>query len=297
MKKLEKIFNWGWYKICKCIIGVFIYSIAVNLFIVPNHLYTGGILGASQLIRTLILSVANINTKIDISSVIYYLINVPLFIIAYKKISKVFFARTLFTVTLNSLLLMLIPIPSEPLVNGMLTNVMIGGITAGIGIGTILSTGSSSGGTDIIGIVISKKIKSFTVGNLGLVFNVFVYSISGIISGINTMIYSIIAAVFESILIDKNHSQNILSTAFIFTKKNPTKMLSFISNELERDATYWEATGGYTKTKTYIIYTVLSKYERMRLERHMKEFDKHAFIVSDDGVEIKGEFKKNYLNT
>jgi uncharacterized membrane-anchored protein YitT (DUF2179 family) len=85
---LTKIFNWGWFKFSKCILGIFIFSLAINLFIVPNNLYTGGILGLAQLIRNLINSVFNIKVKIDISSIIYYLINIPLFLMAYKRISK-----------------------------------------------------------------------------------------------------------------------------------------------------------------------------------------------------------------
>ena len=287
-----KLFNWGWFKFSKCILGIFISALAVNLFIVPNSLYTGGILGLSQLIRTMLVSVFKINFNFDISSIIYYLINVPLFLVAYKRISKTFFVRTLFAVTINSLFLMIIPIPSEPLIKDLLVNVLIGGFLAGIGIGMALSTGGSTGGTDIIGILLSKRNKKFTVGNIGLVFNIMVYSICGIKYGVEIMIYSILYAIFETIMIDKNHTQNICSEAFIFTKQKPEKMIEFITTELNRGATYWEAVGGYTNTKTYIVYTVLSKYERMRLGRHMKDFDDKAFMVGDDGVEIKGLFDK-----
>ena len=93
-------------------------------------------------------------------------------------------------------------------------------------------------------------------------------------------------------MIDRTHSQVIFSEAIIFTKEPPQKMIHFINYELNRGATYWEAIGGYTETKTYIVYAVLSKYERMRLERHMKEFDAKAFRVGDDGVEVKGLFDK-----
>ena len=288
-----KLFNWGWFKFSKCIIGIFISSLAINLFIVPNNLYTGGILGLSQLLRTMINSTFHIN--FDISSIIYYIINLPLFMIAYRKISKTFFVRTLFAVTINSLFLMVIPIPAKPLIQDLLGNVLIGGILSGIGIGMALSTGSSTGGTDIIGLVFSKKNNKFTVGNIGLVFNLIVYSACGLLYGIEIMIYSILCAIFESIMIDKTHTQNICSEAFIFTKENPEKMIHFINEELKRGATYWEAIGGYTNTKTYIVYAVLSKYERMRLERHMKEFDENAFMVGDDGVEIKGYFDKYFV--
>lgn len=290
-----KSFNWGWFKFSKCILGIFVYSLAINLFVVPNNLYTGGTLGLAQLLRDAINSIFNLNFNFDISSIIYYIINIPLFMIAFKKISKTFFIRTLFAVTINSFFLLLIPIPSTPLIQDLLGNVLIGGALSGVGIGMALSTGSSTGGTDIIGIILSKKNNKFTVGNIGLVFNIIVYGICGIKYGIETMIYSILFAVFETILLDKNHTQNICSEAFIFTKENPEKMIKFINTELKRGATYWEAIGGYTNEKTYIIYSVLSKYERMRLERHMKEFDKEAFMVGDDGVEIKGKFDKYFV--
>ena len=69
-------------------------------------------------------------------------------------------------------------------------------------------------------------------------------------------------------------------------------MIDFINHTLNRGATYWEAVGGYTNTRTYIVCAVLSKYERMRLERHIKEFDPNAFMVGDDGVEVYGHFEK-----
>ena len=287
-----KSFNWGWFKFCKCILGIFLYSLAVNVFVVPNNLYTGGILGLSQIIRTALISAFNINMPFDISSIIYYCINLPLLILAYKKISKTFFIRTIFTVSINSLFLALIPIPSAPLIEDLLANTLVGGMICGLGIGMILSTGSSSGGTDIIGIVINKKYDKISVGSIGLTFNTIIFSICGINYGIETMVYSIIFAAFESIMLDKNHILNIKSEAIIFTKKDPTKLIHFINFELKRGTTYWEATGGFTGTKTYIIYTVLSKYERMRLERHMKEYDKNAFMVGDDGVLVKGDFGK-----
>lgn len=290
--RIFKSFNWGWFKFSKCTLGIFIFSLSINLFIVPNNLYSGGTLGMSQLIRTAIIEITHINFKVDISSIIYYMINIPLLVIAYKKLTKRFFVRTIFTLTLNSLFLMIIPIPKEPLMDDLLANVMIGGVLAGIGIGFVLSTGSSSGGTDIIGMVISEKSKLLTVGNIGLAINVFIYAICGFKYGIKIMIYSIGYAVFETAMIDRNHSQAIFSDALIFTKKEPQALINFINYELKRGATYWEAIGGYTETKTYIIYTALSKYERMRLGRHINEYDPEAFMVATDGVLTRGEFKK-----
>ena len=287
-----KIFNWGWFKFCKCLLGVFIYALGINLFLVPNHLYTGGILGLSQILRTVLVSTLNIDTNFDISSIIYYILNLPLVILAYKKISKEFFFRTIFTVTISSFFLFIIPIPKEPLIQNLLANTLIAGIISGLGIGMILSTGSSTGGTDIIGTAINRKFDKISVGNTGLIFNIIVYTITGLNYGIEIMIYSIIFAFFETTMLDRNHTLNIKSETIIFTKNDPTKLLQFINYELKRGSTYWEAFGGYTNTTTYIVYTVLSKYERMRLERHMKEFDDKAFMIGNDGVVVKGNFKK-----
>ena len=287
-----KLFNWGWFKFAKC---VFLYTLAINLFIVPNHFYTGGLLGFAQIIRTLILSTFNINTTHDISSLIYYAINIPLLILAYRKINKTFIVRTIFTVTLSSFFLFIIPIPAKPLINDLLANTLIAGIVCGLGVGMVLSTGSSSGGMDIIGLLINKKHDRITVGNIGLIFNIFIYTIAGLTHGIEIMIYSIIYSVFETMVLDKNHTTNIKSETIVFTKNDPKEIIDFINIKLKRGTTYWEAVGGYTNTKTYIIYSVLSKYERMRLERHIKEFDETAFLVGDDGVTVKGYFEKNFI--
>lgn len=290
--RVNNIYKWNWMKFIICILGVFLFSLGVNLFVVPNNLYTGGVLGIAQLLRTSIVSVFNINTNIDISSIIYYLINVPLLILSYKKLSKEFFHRTLLTVTINSIFLALIPIPTHPLMQSILANTLVGGILAGVGVGMVLSTGSSTGGIDIVGMILCKTSSKITVGSISLFFNTIVYGISGLIYGVEIMLYSIICSVFESIVTDRIHVQNINSETFIFTKKNPEEMVKYINENLRRGATYWKAVGGYTGTSTFIICTVLSKYERMILERHMKELDEDAFMTGNDGIMVQGDFKK-----
>ena len=108
------------------------------------------------------------------------------------------------------------------------------------------------------------------------------------------MIYSIIYSAVDSLMVDKMHEQNICSTAFIFCKENPKVINDFIKNELKRDFTYWYAKGGYDDTRTYIIYTVLTKYELIKLERNMKKFNIQTFMVKSEGINVKGEFEKQF---
>ena len=239
MKKIISLFNWKLEDVVKVLIGSLLFCYSVNVFIVPNNLYTGGVLGIAQLIRSIIIDVLKFNITYDFSGILYYLINVPLFFIAFKYISKQFFIRTVFAVTLQSFLLSVIP--TEPLLNDMIVNIMVGGILGGAGIGIVLSSGASTGGSDIIGLAIAKIHNNFSVGKLGMILNGIIYVIAGIMYGVEIMIYSIIYSVCESLMIDKMHEQNICSTAFIFCKKNPKKINNFNKEELGRDFTYWEA--------------------------------------------------------
>ena len=292
MKKIISLFNWKLEDVVKVIIGSVMFAYAVNVFIVPNNLYTGGVLGIAQLIRSIIIDVFKFNITYDFSGILYYLINIPLFFIAYKYISKTFFVRTIFAVTIQSLMLSLIP--TNPLLDDMIVNILVGGIIGGAGIGIVLSSGASTGGSDIIGLALAKVNNNFSVGKLGMILNVIIYTIAGIMYGVEIMIYSIIYCVCESLTIDQMHDQNICSTAFIFCKKNPKKLNEFIKEDLGRDFTYWDAKGGYDDSRTYIIYTALTKYELLRLERYMRSYDDHAFMVKSEGVGIKGEFEKKF---
>ena len=293
MKKkniLYKLFRWDLFELFKAILGVFIFSFAINRFILPNHLYNGGVLGISQLLSNGIKGLFNV--QVNIVGLVNFLINLPLFILAYKNISKSFFFRTIICVIFQTLFLTFIPIANKVMVDELITSVLIGGVLAGIGSGFVLSTSSCMGGTDIIGIALSSKNKNLSVGKIGAVINLFIFLICGGLYGIKIMIYSILYVVFASIMVDHFHLQNISSNVLIFTKKEPDKIVEFVMKELDRDVTTWEAEGRGTLSKTYISCIVLSKYELAILERHIPELDKDAFIVKDDNVSVYGNFQK-----
>lgn len=300
MKKIDiflnKTFKWNLKDLIKAITGALIYALAINLFIVPNSLYNGGILGLSQLIRTLIIETFNLELSFDIAGIINFMFNIPLLFIAFKMISKTFFGRTVVCVCFTTLFLTIIPIPEKALINDLLTNVLIGGILCGLGSGKLLSSHGSGGGTDIIGIALSMKNRNLSVGKIGGTINMFIYAICGLLYGIPTMIYSIIYAVIGSLVVDNTHEQNIVSYVMIFTKQIPEVIADYIKNELNRDATIWEGTGAYDKTKTYICYSALSKYEVQRLERNLKYLDKNAFMIKNEGIGVDGNFEKHLVN-
>ena len=288
--KLYKIFKWDFKEFIKNFIGLAIFCFGINMFVEPCHLYSGGILGLAQLLNRFINDLFHLD--IYFTGILYLLINIPLLIMAYKSISKSFCSRTLITIALQTLLLDIIPIPEKPLVADTLTNVLIGGTLVGVGIANILSATGSTGGTDIIGIILTNKNKNFSVGRFALMFNTVIFGISGILYGVSIMIYSIMYSIVENLSIDRLHDQNVSSCATIFSKTKPKELLEFIKKDLDRGATTWEGLGEYDKTKTYITYVALSRYELHKLETYIKVTNQNVFLVKNDFVGVDGEFDK-----
>ena len=129
--ELNKVFKWGKMDFFKAFLGTLLFCIGLNIFIIPNNLYNGGILGLSEIIRTLINDIFNINTHFDYSGIINFIINIPLFILAYFKISKTFFARSVYCVLLQTIFLSIIPIPDQLVVEELITSVLLGGLIGG----------------------------------------------------------------------------------------------------------------------------------------------------------------------
>lgn len=283
-----------WKRNAVAVAGMLLFSLGINLFMVPAGLYNGGVMGISQIIRTLLVRYVHIPTgNTDIAGMINLIINIPLFVIAYKSIGKNFFIRTIVCIFSQTVFLSVIPILATPIVEDSLTASIIGGIIAGTGIGFALQSGGSSGGMDIVGMCVTKKYKDFSVGKVSLAVNALVYGVCAILFGVQTAIYSIIYSAVSMLMTDKAHTQNINTEVLIFTKKDPEKIKDYIVQKFDRDATWWEAKGGYTQSRTYAVITVLSKYECAHLKREMKIIDEHAFIVEKDGISIGGRYEKH----
>lgn len=296
MKKFYENLRWSLTDYIQVVVGLFISALAINIFIVPNSLYNGGVLGISQLIRSLLESTFHLTFPFDIAGLINFLMNIPLFLIAYKLVSRTFFHRTLFCVIVQTIFLSVIPVSETAIVEEILTSVLVGSILAGIGGGLILSSGGSGGGTDIIGFLMTMRNKHFSVGKINRSINVVIYSICGLLYGLPTMIYSVIYSFVSSLVVDKTHKQNICSYVIIFTKEKPNTIVDFIKKSIGRDCTYWEGFGGYDNSKTYISYAAMSKYEVQELERHIHELSPTAFLIKSEGIGINGNFEKKLIN-
>lgn len=276
------------------VLGALIYAFSMNKFIIPISLYSGGFMGISQIVRTLFVDYLNMPIgNFDIAGIIYYVLNVPVFILAYKSLGKTFFRKTVLSVTSISIFLSIIRIPNEPILgNDVLATCVIGGLLAGVGTGITLMTGGSSGGTDIIGLYLIKNNKNFSIGKINLIVNLFIYSVCLFLFDETIVIYSIIFAAVSAIAIDKVHSQNINVQAIVVTKNNIKDMEEEIMNKLTRGITKWDSKGAYTGNDSKVLFIVLSKYEVNKLKRIVKKHDENAFIVVNEGIYIDGNYTK-----
>ncbi|MDO4292787.1 MAG: YitT family protein [Eubacteriales bacterium] len=280
-------------RLALAICGAAVYSAGVNLFIVPAGLYSGGVMGFAQVIRTLLLDYLHLPIGFDIAGLIYYAVNIPVLLLAMKDIGKQFFMKTICCLTAVTLLLSVIPIPETTILpDDILGSTVIGALMCGFGMGVALRMGGSLGGTDIIGLLLLKWKKNLSVGKVNLIANAVLYGICLFLFNISTVIYSLIYAAVSSFTVDHEHSQNINVEVRVITKKDDKPLEQEIFTKLNRGVTRLESTGAYTNEKASMLYILVSKYELPRLKHIVLQYDPKAFIVLNEGVTVVGHYLK-----
>lgn len=273
------------------IVGAFLYAAGINLFVVPAELYTGGLMGICQVIRTVLVDFCHLNFQgFDIAGLIYYIINVPIFVIAFTRIGRRFFVKTLVAVT--SITVFMSVIPAVVIVEDTMAACVVGGIISGAGVGIMLRMGSSGGGMDVIGILLTMWKKDFSVGKVNLLVNLVLYGTCFFLFDLEIVVYSVIYAAVYSVAMDKVHTQNINVEVNIITKADTTTLEREVFEELGRGITKWTSMGAYTYEKSHILYIMLSKYEVSRLKAIVHKYDSNAFIVVNEGVSVDGNYLK-----
>ena len=281
-------------RIMMTVIGNILYACGVNLMINPIHLYSGGFTGIAQLIRMFLTEILHIPEipGVDYMGIIYFALNIPLFYMAYKVMGRKFCITTLISIAMASAFLAIIPVPAVPIVEDRILASVVGGLGSGIGAGLVLRAGSSQGGQDVIGVCLAKTHPNFKVGTIGIIISICIYSICLFIYDIPTVLYSIIFAVITGLGIDRVHVQNIKQECMIFTKK--PGLSDLILNDLKRGVTAWDGEGVYTGEGTYVLVTVISKYEEPHLRELIAQHDPNAFMIISDNIRVVGNFQKRF---
>ena len=290
---LNRLLHHPGLRLLAAIFGTLLCAVGVNLFIVPLGFYTGGLMGFCQILRTLLLSGLNFELgTIDMAGVLYFLINIPILIYAWRLLGRGMALRTLVCTVTSSLFYAIVPIPSAPIMEDPLTACLLGGIFVGVGGGVVLTCSSTVGGLDIVGVCLSHKGVSISVGRFNIGFNAALYAVCLFLFSPEVTIYSVIYNFFAAIVMDRMHQQNVSVQIIIFTHADEVAISQSIIDKLGRGVTYWEGVGAYTGENVHVLCVCLSKYEVEELRQVVHEVDPHAFLVVEEGIRVEGFFFK-----
>jgi uncharacterized membrane-anchored protein YitT (DUF2179 family) len=260
-------------------IGAILLAIAINAIIIPTGLLSGGAGGLALVGQYLF------KLPVDIGML---LINIPIFIWGIKELNKRFIVYSLIGTAVT---IIAIPI-TRPLVVVPKLDLFLASITSGvlmgIGVGLILKCGASTGGTDIVAMIMKKK-KNMSVGTVSFAFNLIVLAISAFYFNLSITLYTAVSMyvtgkVIDFVLEGLNRNKSIM----IVSDKSH-EIADKIMKELGRGVTYLEGQGAYSGEQKLVINCVVNNFEVAKVKEIVREFDKQAFMFFTDTAEVSGK--------
>ena len=283
-------------------LGILLYVTGWNLFLIPNNLVGGGVSGVAAIIQYATKGFIKIGTT-------YFVVNAVLLVIALFILGKGFGGKTVFAVLVASVGLNAMQglIPAEiiqalAIDNGKLMSTIMGGILVGVGIGMTMSQGGSTGGTDIIALIVN-KYRNVSPGRMILWMDVVIilssllvpsYAADGSLlpwtEKITTVVYGFILVVVNSTVLDLYLSGSRQSVQVFILSQKYAEIADLITHELHRGVTVLDGKGWYTKHDTEVLMVLTRKSDLSMLLRLVKSVDTGAFlsVSSVTGVYGKG---------
>lgn len=263
-------------------ISTLIMAVGIYFFKFANNFTFGGITGIAVLVAKFLPISAS-----DFS----FVVNILLLIIGWIVLGKSFAEKTAYSTILLSVSLSLLeriyPM-SHPLTNEPLLELIFAILLPALGSAILFNIGASSGGTDVIAMIL-KKYTSVDIGK-GLMISDLIFTLAGfLVFNVKTGLYSLFGLIMRSALIDNFIESFNRSKYFHVVTSNATCICDFIPNDLQRGATIVNATGAFTGDDKYIILTVLSPSQAVKLRNFIKEHDPKAFLLISNTSEIIGK--------
>lgn len=268
------------------ILGSALMGVGIEEFLVPNKILDGGITGISIMLSHL--------TGMKLGIFIFAL-NIPFFYIGYKQIGKTFALSTLLGITVLSIstaFLHDVPVfTTDPLLA-----TVFGGMILGAGVGLVIRYGGSLDGTEILAILANKKLP-FSVGEIVMFFNIFIFTTAGFVFGWNRAMYSVLAYFIAYKTIDIVIQGLDESKSAWIISENHQLIGEAILARLGRGVTYLKGEGAYTGDDKKVIFCVITRLEEAKLKSIVEELDPSAFLAVANISEVRGgRFKKNSIH-
>lgn len=274
-----------WSKLLVTILGTFIMATAVNLVFEPMGMVVGGVSGFSIIVKEMTEGISHGGIPIWLTTA---LVNVPLFIIAIKVKGLAFVKRTLFATISFTIALYFIPVYDIANKDCLLA-ALFGGVLSGVGLGLVFRTGATTGGTDLIGLIINHFYPHYSAAKLLLVIDSIVIILGAYIFGVNMAMYAIITAYITSKIIDSMlEGMHFAKLAYIISD-DYEHVSQHVMKHLNRGATFIQAQGGYTKKEKQMLMCVVSNKQIVKLKELVAQIDPSAFIIISDAREVLGQ--------
>jgi len=260
-------------------LGTFIMGFGIKDLYDPVNLVTGGFTGVGIILKS------SFHIPLWVCNT---LLNIPLFLIAIPKLGWKFIKRTLFATACLSLALAVIP-ESSFLSDDIMLSSLFGGVLNGAGIGLVFMSQATTGGTDLLAVLIHRKLRRFSIMEIMEVLDGIIVTVGVSVFGIRPVLYAIIAIFLVSKVSDTILEGLKFSKQAFIISEHPDEIAEKIMNGLGRGVTGIEAKGMYTGGGKRMLFCVVPKREISQLKDVVKETDPDAFVIVSDAREVFGE--------
>lgn len=268
--------------ICCLLAGSFIYSLGTHCFVAPANIAPGGASGLALM--------ANYVCGLPVG-ILTMVINVPLLILAWIYLSRGFALSTAVSCGVCSVILDMVVAPVFPVYQGdRLLCSLFGGIIVGAGMALIFLSGSTTGGSDILGYILQKKRPHISIGRALMIVDgiVLLFSIY-IFDNVESGLFGLIALYAQTRVIDSIIYGNDMGSLVTIITGKPREIASQIIEELERSATIMAGKGAYSQKDTQVLLCTVRKSQFSRLKEIIRESDPAAFVMVTETTEVFGE--------
>ena len=267
-------------------IGALIASVGLELFLIPNEVIDGGVVGLSIMAQTLS------GFSIGMFLIIF---NLPFLYLGYKQIGQNFAIATMVAICFlagwSEVMEEIPAVTTDPFLAAI-----FGGIIDGVGVGLIIRAGGSLDGTEIVAIIMDKK-SVFSVGEVVMFINLFILSSAGLLYGWDKAMYSLVAYFVISKMIDVVIKGLDESYAVMIVTNSHDDITSALNDRLGRGVTLLHGAGGYTGESKEVLYCVVTRLEVDKLKEIVLEKDENAFVTINAVHDIiGGRFKKKAIH-
>jgi uncharacterized membrane-anchored protein YitT (DUF2179 family) len=267
-------------------IGAILMATGLEIFLVPNHVIDGGITGISIMLAHIT------GWKLGI---FIFILNLPFVYMGYKQLGKTFAISTVYGIIVLSIFVSFFhPIPA--FTDDILLATVFGGMILGMGVGVVIRNGGALDGTEIMALVITKKLP-FSVGQIIMLINVFILGAAGFVFSWDRAMYSLLAYVIASKAIDTVVAGLEESKSVWIISDEAEEIGNAINARLGRGVTYMKGQGAFTGDSKKVIFSIITRLEESKLTTIVEDIDPTAFLAIADISEVRGgRFKKKDIH-